>query len=165
MESTHTRPSPGGVFLPDGSLNRAAFDPLCVAALDLAAEWTAQTRWQEIRSPHLLLGVLQRPGNLLADELRRAGKSPARVAGLFVRHFRRKGPDVPKPPLAEKSFSPNARQILAQAHALAFGQAPPRIRETDIVEVILSGDNAVTQALAAIGIDPASLFAHDNVTG
>jgi hypothetical protein len=154
------------LLLPDGNLQRACFDEDALAALEEAVLMAYRSYWQDLRSPHMFLGILNRRRSRLAQHmtdklhLDAASLATSLLVGLTQR------PDAAlRPPKLNREFlSENALGMLRAAQQLAQQLAQDaRIGERALLEAILRNPaNIVTHILQQNSIEPLSLLWNDD---
>lgn len=146
----------GEVLLPDGRLNSDLFEAGCLAAVLISAEMAQRTYWDEIRSPHLFLGVLARPDGILAVALKGKGHDPQSLTDVLYQLVGKPPRSVRSKPLVHREFvSDNALGVLQRAKGIARSAGRSRIGERDLLQAIIADEsNYITQVLRQLKIDP-----------
>ncbi|MBO0699678.1 MAG: hypothetical protein J2P46_14880 [Zavarzinella sp.] len=84
------------VFRPNGSLDRDRFTPATNHALDEAVVAARTTRWDQVKSSHLVMGLLSIPDRTVSLWGLRAGLDLGDLVARFRELLRlRVAPDVP----------------------------------------------------------------------
>lgn len=160
-----TKPMPVAELISlNGDLNRDAFGPGCLAALEEAALLAYRSYWSDLRSPHLFLGLLTHFGSPLAERLKeRKLVDPEQLANLMLAAFSNKSRIEAmqrKPRLHREFLSENALKVLRTAANLAHAQGASQISEEDLLSAILRDEHGITTVLLrSVGLDPARLMA------
>ncbi|MCY2995893.1 MAG: protein kinase [Planctomycetota bacterium] len=169
-EAPHATAPPGGepldvpsallLFADDGALELTIFDADCRAALVTASELADEMGPEEIRSAHLFLGILARPGSRLAPATRQAGVGVPALIAAFRNLWRAPPGTVPPHQLHRDYLSKHALSQLRGAVAQAHHNGGRAVTERDLLSVLLHGESVITRVLAEQGLDSAKLLRH-----
>lgn len=148
------------IFHRSGKLRSEVFDTATLLALRTAARITEQTQWQEIRSPHLFLGILCRPNSILAERvLHTEITTPEVLKEILVSFLQQPGETQRTFSIEKASFSDNALSVFRSAAELAAQTDSNRILEDHILQTILDGDShVISQIIAQLGISKDALL-------
>lgn len=148
------------LFHPSGYLDLDMFSTQARGALDMAAESALTTHWEEIRSPHIFLGLLQLPQSKLESRLRHKGVDPLKLADMFCQSVGKLPRlTLKKPLLHREMISDNAMRVLRQAHAAAGKAGHAVIEEGDLLGTILLDEKGfVNQWLKSCRLNPLDLL-------
>ncbi len=142
------------LFEKGGMLNTELFDDSCWKALKKAVEIATIMNWDDIRTPHVFLGILNRNGSILEKRISRLNLG-FRLSDLFFKLFQKPHKEVRKRLLLRYNhISRNTLKLLWQAHRLAKASGRSLISEDDLLKAILLDEqNIVTQILKKNRID------------
>jgi ATP-dependent Clp protease ATP-binding subunit ClpA len=149
------------IFAANGWLLLDAFDSYAYRALKRGASWTVDTRWDSVRTPHLLMGVLSTGHRHVQEWCRLMGADAdsllIQFASLFMREPNR---PVPLIRLNREFISENAIRCLRHA-AIRARRACRKIRLIDLIVAVLSpaGGTIVSGCFAEAGLSPDHLTA------
>ncbi|MGE3808669.1 MAG: hypothetical protein AB7K24_28725 [Gemmataceae bacterium] len=132
------------IFLPDGRLRLEQYDDTARAALQAATGLARDTRWDNVRSPHVFMGLLACPDQHIANWGERLGADLANVLALFQELFHR-GANEPEAYIAlhREFLSDNVLRLLRDAHQRALGYQREQVSSMDILICMLTAPNNV----------------------
>ncbi len=128
-------PPVSGLFHADGSLHRSRFTSGALAALEAAAEVACATGWEELRGPHVFLGLLQDQSGILCQSLRQIDVAIEPLAEIVATGCRQSQAVGRTPRLHREFLSDRALHIIQEAEQLA-GETNP-IGEPELVVAML----------------------------
>lgn len=152
----------------NGDLNRQSFTDFGLAALEEATLLAYRSYWQDLRSPHIFLGLLTCFGSPLAVRLEQSKiVPPASLANAFLAALSnqsRLDAMLRKPKLHREFLSENALSILRQAAELARQRQARQISEDDLLRAVLEDVNGITVTmLKQVGLEPEQLLEGGNL--
>lgn len=161
-ENTGTSTVNADMMLPSGELDTSLFHSEALAALEEASLLAYRSYWPDLRSPHIFLGILNRPGSRLAVHMQKTGvSSPEAIATTFLASLTGQYPidaRVRPPRLHREFLSENTLAVLREAQQRASAKNHPTVCESDLLEAILQNpSNIITSTFLKAGIQPERL--------
>jgi ATP-dependent Clp protease ATP-binding subunit ClpA len=146
------------LFADDGELALAAFTPDCRSALGTASRLASEMGHEEIRSAHLFLGILTRPGSRLQPLIVRSGVQMSVLREAFRRSLSG-GPAALAPCRLHRDYlSKNALSAIRRASARAQQRGGHTVTELDLLTALLQREDLVTRVLEEHHVEPAQLL-------
>jgi ATP-dependent Clp protease ATP-binding subunit ClpA len=140
------------VFLPNGSLDRGRFTPTANQALDEAVVAARTTRWDTVKSSHLVMGLLGAPDRTVTLWGLQAGLELGEMLVRFRELLRRRArPELPAR-LHREFLSTPAILVLRTARERCDEHDRARVCPADLLWALLAQDSWVTAALADGGL-------------
>jgi len=148
------------LFLPAGGLATARFTPDGLRLLDAAVEAAVRTNWEEIRSPHLFIGLLLDEKGPVPARLQQMGVPPLELLDAL---FRGVGQPprarIRRPQLHREFISDNALKVLRAACAAAARAGRPQVDAQDVLTASLSDPGGyIPDTLRRNRVDVSGLF-------
>jgi ATP-dependent Clp protease ATP-binding subunit ClpA len=149
------------LFHQHGILNRGLFVPELHAALDASARIAAETGWDNLRTPHLFMGLLSAP-----DETMHTWAKVTGIAKLedllkqFETMFRLNvGPYITHLQLHREFCSDNFISLLRRSLLHAIQQGREQVKTFDLlVEIFQNPNSIVAECFRRTGISPQELI-------
>lgn len=132
------------IFLPDGRLRLELFDGPAAAAVDASTGLARDTRWDNVRTPHLFMGLLACPDTHIHNWGERLGADLSNILSLFQELFHR-GADEPEAYIAlhREFLSDNVLRLLRDAHQRAVANQRDHVTSMDLLICMLTAPNNV----------------------
>ena len=143
------------LFLPAGDMNLDLFSPECRDLLDTAIEVAVKTHWEEIRSPHLFLALLQSENNRVAPTLEQMGLPTMRLLDAFYQAIGKPPRATINRPRWHREFASDpAMRILRSARAIATAAGHPQVTLQDFIRAVLTDkESFCIKQLLKLGVD------------
>ena len=153
--------SPTDLFAPSGWLNADALESDGYKALQRAASWAADTRWETIRTPHIFMGLLSIGDRRIKAWCRMIGADPDSLLLQFAKLFSRPKSNPPPFGRFHREFvSENAMRSLRTAVARAGRCGRTRIAVADLLVAIFAPRHGIVPVcFADVGLEPEHLAA------
>ena len=135
------------VFLPNGTVDRDRFTPAAAEALDQAVGAARATRWDMVKSSHLVMGVLVAPDATISLWGLQAGLDRTDIVCRFRDLLRLRGTPKPLARMHREFMSTPAIVALRTARERCDEHDRTRITPADLLWALLAQDNWVTTAL------------------
>jgi len=147
------------VFLPAGPLRMERFDETALAALHEAVRLAGETRWDNIRSPHVFMGLLAVPDSRVRNWGERLQADLADLLGQFQELFHQdEGDPEPLLLLNREFLSDNVIRLLRDAHQRARDHHRRHVTSMDLLICLLTSNHSiVAECLERCGITAAKL--------
>jgi ATP-dependent Clp protease ATP-binding subunit ClpA len=147
------------VFLPSGRLRQDVVDDLAGGVLQESVRMAHDTRWDSIRSPHVFMGLLAAPDQVVHDWGKRLGADLPKLLDQFRELFHQDEGDAEALLVLNREFlSDNVIRLLREALNRATEQKRPRITPMDLLISILTAPNSiVAECFERIGVTAAKL--------
>lgn len=140
------------LFLAHGALNRGRFTPAAAEALDEAVGAARGTRWDTVRSAHLVMGLLIAPDRTVNLWGLQAGLDLTDLLVRFRDLLRLRGAPDARPRLHREFLSDRAILALRTARERCDEHARTHVSPADLLWALLAQDGWVTAALADGGL-------------
>jgi ATP-dependent Clp protease ATP-binding subunit ClpA len=143
----------------DGWLALGSFDEDCRASLEASRRAVAEMGQQQIRTPHLFLGMLQRDNSAVASRLRQGGVDVSQLTNVFWSQVAKSsdGASV-SVELHRDSFSEDTLDTLRAAGRTAARSGEAIISEQRVLGTLVEGESVVARTLEDSGVDSDLLF-------
>src|SRR5262249_62399330 len=147
------------VFLPAGRLRMELFDETAVAALQEAIRLARETRWDNIRSPHVFMGLLAVPEPRVRNWGERLQADLADLLVQFQELFHQEEGDPEPLLLLNREFlSDNVIRLLRDASHRARDNGRRQATPMDLLICLLTSTHSiVAECLERCGITAAKL--------
>ncbi len=143
------------LFAANGHLFVEPFTPRCWEALQTAREIAREGGWDNLRTPHLFIGLLLRPDCVIARWAEYTGLDLSKLADQLVILFQQES-GFPRPspvPLHREFCSNSFIKVIQEAYLRTGGKSRSKIAPGDIAAVILrDSDSVVHQSLMQAGL-------------
>ncbi|HMF13149.1 MAG TPA: hypothetical protein VKE94_12615 [Gemmataceae bacterium] len=147
------------VFLPSGRLRVDLFGVSAVSALREAVRFARETRWDNLRSPHVFMGLLAVPDAGVRNWGERLHADLPRLLDQFQELFHQEeGEREPLLLLNREFFSDNVIRLLREALHRARDNDRPHVTSMDLLICLLtSTQSIVAECFERIGFTAAKL--------
>jgi ATP-dependent Clp protease ATP-binding subunit ClpA len=147
------------VFLPAGPLRQALFGETAIAALREAVRLARETRWDNLRSPHIFMGLLAVPDSSVRNWGERLGADLPKLLEQFQELFHQDEGDTDPLLLLNREFlSDNVIRLLREAYNRARDNQRTYITPMDLLICLLTSTHSiVAECFERIGFTAAKL--------
>jgi len=147
------------VFLPGGRLRMDLFTTGALSALGEAVRLASETRWDNLRSPHVFMGLLANPDAGVRDWGKRLRADLARLLDQFQELFHQESGD-PRPLLLlhREFLSDNVLRLLRDSWHRARDNRRATVTPMDLLICLLTSTHSiVAECFERIGLTAAKL--------
>lgn len=147
------------VFVPAGPLRLALFSPTALGALNEAVRRARETRWDNLRSPHVFMGLLAVPDTGVRNWGDRLGADLPKLLEQFQELFHQEVGEADPLLLLNREFlSDNVIRLLREAYNRARDNRRPTITPMDLLICLLTSTHSiVAECFERIGFTAAKL--------
>lgn len=147
------------IVMPGGPLRLGKFDPDARRALFSAVRLARETSWDNLRSPHIFMGLLDDPdGCILAWGAKLKADLP-RLLEQFMELFHGEAAETVRLQLHREFLSDTVLKLLRDAWNRSRDLGRPRISTLDLLASLFgSKSSVVADCFERVGITPASVM-------
>ena len=147
------------VFLAAGPLRLELFGPTAISALNEAVRLARETRWDNLRSPHVFMGLLAVPDTGVRNWGQRLGADLPKLLEQFQELFHQEVGEVDPLLLLNREFlSDNVIRLLREAYNRARDNQRRFITPMDLLICLLTSTHSiVAECFERIGFTAAKL--------
>ena len=131
------------IFLPGGQLRPELLDTGAARALEQALRLAGETRWDNVRSPHIFMGLLAQPDPGVRNWGERLDADLPTLLGQFQELFEQQDGEAEPLLLLNREFlSNNVIQLLRDAHQRATDNGRRCITAMDLLISLFTAPNS-----------------------
>ena len=139
------------IFLPGGPLEERRFDQPCRLMLQASVRAANLTRWETIRSPHLFMGMMAEPDDMILKWCESLETNPDKLLAQFGRLFLQHSNEPCRVRLHREFCSTNTMEILRAASRRAIQQGFPLISSRELFWSLLEDEGCVAACFRESG--------------
>lgn len=139
------------IFLLGGPLDEKRFDLNCRMMLHASVRAANQTRWETLRSPHLFMGMMAEPDEMIAKWCDSLETNPNKLLAQFGRLFLQSTDDMFRVRLHREFCSTNTLEILRAAARRAHQLSVPMITSRELFWSLLEDEGCVAACFRESG--------------
>lgn len=147
------------IFAPGGRLRPELLEDATAAALEAALRLARETRWDNLRSPHIFMGLLAEPDAAVRQWAKHLKAELPTLLAEFQELFHQEEGDPEVVLLMHREFlSDNVLRLLREARARAADHGRTRISTIDLLISLLTVPNSIiAECFERVGYTAAKL--------
>lgn len=147
------------IVMPGGPLRLGKFDADARRALFSAVRLARQTSWDNLRSPHIFMGLLDEPDDSIQAWGNKLNADLPRLLGQFMELFLGEAPDSVRLQLHREFLSDTVLKLLRDSWARSRELKRSRITTLDLLASLFgSNSSVVADCFERVGITQASVM-------
>jgi len=146
------------IFLPDGKIRPNVMDESSLRVLREAVRYARSTRWDQVRSPHLFMGLLAAPDPSIDCWGDRLGADLPRLLEQFAELFHQEEADAESYLNLNREFlSDNVIRLLREAYCRGQEHGRPVTPIDLLISLFTTPNSIVAECFERIGVTAAKL--------
>lgn len=146
------------IFFPNGQLRLDHFEPPAVLALQESLHLARQTRWDNLRTPHLFMGLLAIPDDGVLGWAQRIGADLPDLLQQFQELFQQETGCETSLALHREFLSDNVLHLLRESYARALENGRDQVSSMDLlISLLTTPKSIIAECFEHIGVTAARL--------